>query len=603
MKRTACILGVLCLVGPGVVGLCGCDDDPALDCETRADCANHGECVDGLCECDTGYQGTHCSGCNITGGYVSDDSGGCIPATCEDLDGDGFQGRDDAQCPLGTDHCDDNAQNWTVGGCANCVDGDGDGYGSMCDMGLDCDDTDAAVWDDCNTCIDNDGDGHGVNCSDGPDCNDNDDTVHRGCYEVWYWGDFDTNGTFEVARQFYPGATLSTLSLEGTDTSGPLGGVAVSPDGGHVVVAATDASGLAVLNLYSTDATGMPLTLAAATVAGQQIIQPSFSPDGSRVAFTWDADSASFGLYVVDVGGSVPLLVSPAPGAAGCDVTYYRWAPPQGASQHIAFVGDVDTDGYYALWGVEVTGASPMADAIVATAEATALGVAPLLGFDDADRVYFKSDFEEMGTYRIFRANLDGTGRDQVTGSALVNGNGEASVGAFGLNDAGTHLAFSADAPGVGLYQVYIIDLAVGTADRVSNVTSTSPPAGDALGPLFDSPIVWAPEDDYLAVVADWPADASDLDDAYALFVVPTLNNGGVRLLGMPDVTGQNVVEVAFTPSGEQLLARGDLTSDDNFELFLTENIWSVDVDPSTIRIEDVPTGGDVLGFQVVLVQ
>jgi hypothetical protein len=67
-------------------------------------------------------------------------------------------------------------------------------------------------------------------------------------------------------------------------------------------------------------------------------------------------------------------------------------------------------------------------------------------------------------------------------------------------------------------------------------------------------------------------------------------------------MVGQSVLQVAFAPSGLQIFLRGDLLADDNDELFLTANIWAVDVDPATIRIEDVPTGGDVYGFQVTLI-
>jgi WD40-like Beta Propeller Repeat len=604
MKRTTCILGTLCILGMVCIwGMVGCDDDTVYDCETRADCASRGECVSGVCDCDTGYVGVHCTTCDIMAGYVPDGADGCVPNSCEDLDGDGSEGYDEIGCPLGEDECDDDPDNWSVGGCADCVDADGDGHGTGCDRGSDCDDADDSLWEDCNACIDQDNDGHGVNCTDGPDCNDHDPTVHRGCYRVWYWGDFDTDGTFEVANQFYPGGDKSTLPLAGVDTAGVLGGVAVSPDGGHLVVAASNPGGMAVLNLYTTDATGPAQTLAMGTAADQHMENPSFSPDGDWIAFTWNRDATAMQLFVVPVAGGIAQVVSPTPGGDDCDVTYYRWAPSQGANQHIAFVGDVDTDGQFALWGVEVTGASPMAAEIVSTAEATTLGVQPLLGFDDANRVYFISDFEQMGTKQLFRANLDGTGRDQVAGAALTNGGGEASVSSFGLNAAGTLLAISVDAPSVGLDQVYVIDLGVGDADRVSNVTTTAAPAGDLFGPGANVPIVWGPDDDYLAVISDWTLDASDLDDAYALYVLPTLNNGGERLVGVPGSVDQDVQEVAFAPSGLQIIVRGDLVADENTELFLTQNLWSVDVDPSAIRVEDVPTGGDVFGFFVVPVQ
>ncbi|HUU04006.1 MAG TPA: MopE-related protein [Myxococcota bacterium] len=58
-----------------------------------------------------------------------------------DADGDGYG----LLASGGTDNCDDDVYNWTSNGCANCVDGDDDGFGADCDYGLDCDDTDVGV--------------------------------------------------------------------------------------------------------------------------------------------------------------------------------------------------------------------------------------------------------------------------------------------------------------------------------------------------------------------------------------------------------------------------------------------------------------------------
>ncbi len=597
MRRIQLLLGAACVL---VLGACG--DSTSYDCADRVDCANHGDCVEGICDCDQGFAGIHCSTCDLYGGYVSDGAGGCMIAPCEDLDGDTREGYDEQVCPLGDDRCDDDPDNWTVGGCNGCTDADGDGRGMGCDRGRDCDDADDTIWEGCNACVDNDGDHHGVNCSDGPDCNDNDPTVYRGCYRVVYWGDFDTDGLFEVASQFFPGGDRSKLTLAGMDTSAPLGGVAVSPGGAQVAVAATDASGLPVLALYTLDATSAPLMVAAGAT-GESIIQPSFSPEGDLLAFLWNQGGGAFGLYVVDATGGTPRRVSPSPGCPSCDVTFYRWAQTQGATRHVAFLGDVEADGQVGLWGVEVTAASPLAQDILSTAEATTPSLVPLLGFDNVGRVYFRSDFEVAGTYRIYRANLDGSGREQVPGTTLVNGGGEASVGSFGLSGTGTMLAVSIDAPAAGLFQVYVLDVSAADPDRVSNVTAAPPGPGSLLGPEPGTPIVWGPEEEYLAVTADWPTDASDMDDAYGLFVLPATGNGGVRLLGVPNNAGQDVLDLAFAPSGQRIFAQGDLVANDNMELFFTEDIWSVDVAPVSIRIEDVPTGGDVFGFVVVAVQ
>lgn len=72
-----------------------------------------------------------------------------------------------------------------------CMDADGDGYGTNCAPGPDCNDDDDNVWTDegCANCMDADADNHWVGCDQydddklGPDCDDNDDNVFtdRGC--------------------------------------------------------------------------------------------------------------------------------------------------------------------------------------------------------------------------------------------------------------------------------------------------------------------------------------------------------------------------------------------------------------------------------------
>ncbi len=109
------------------------------------------------------------------------------PSECVDLDGDGY-GSD---CDAGPDCDDDNAGAWTEAGCASCVDADGDGWWVGCDAfpdgvnGPDCDDTDGCNWTEagCANCVDSDGDDFWTNCdiygdcAPGPDCDDNNDTV------------------------------------------------------------------------------------------------------------------------------------------------------------------------------------------------------------------------------------------------------------------------------------------------------------------------------------------------------------------------------------------------------------------------------------------
>jgi len=72
----------------------------------------------------------------------------CTPH-CVDADGDGHFAVDPVYCVDGDDFCDADPDNWTAHGCAHCVDNDGDGFGTDCDRGADCDDNDTAYWDAC----------------------------------------------------------------------------------------------------------------------------------------------------------------------------------------------------------------------------------------------------------------------------------------------------------------------------------------------------------------------------------------------------------------------------------------------------------------------
>jgi hypothetical protein len=112
------------------------------------------------------------------------------PPDCLDLDQDGYG----ENCDLGPDCNDDDFNNHTVDGCANCSDSDGDNQWVGCDTfdeskpGPDCDDNDFNVFSDagCANCVDGDNDGAWVGCDQygdqkpGPDCDDANGNVGLG---------------------------------------------------------------------------------------------------------------------------------------------------------------------------------------------------------------------------------------------------------------------------------------------------------------------------------------------------------------------------------------------------------------------------------------
>jgi alpha-tubulin suppressor-like RCC1 family protein len=184
------------------------------DCDDTA--ATGAPCYDG---CTTFYDDTDADGygnpataadaCSIPAGYVADNTD-CDPAsaihwadcgTCTgagDLDADGYG----SGCDLAD--CDDTLATGT--GCyTGCDiyydDTDGDGYGApmtsatACTTPVDyvsdnsdCDPSSAMHWSDCGSCTDADGDGYGSVCDLGPDCDDSDANANPALTEIYYNG-------------------------------------------------------------------------------------------------------------------------------------------------------------------------------------------------------------------------------------------------------------------------------------------------------------------------------------------------------------------------------------------------------------------------------
>lgn len=163
-----------------------CETDDYLNYTCTRKCTDSSQCQDveanGVCDLGRGYcylfcfsndecpAGTYCSEeYNCRGLHVT-------PTLCVDADGDGKDGFDAASCSAGQDHCDADRHNWTEQGCALCLDVDGDGYGTQCDAGGDCDDTDPTIWYCAETVWSAVSAGAYHTCAVGPDAS------------LWCWG-------------------------------------------------------------------------------------------------------------------------------------------------------------------------------------------------------------------------------------------------------------------------------------------------------------------------------------------------------------------------------------------------------------------------------
>jgi hypothetical protein len=412
-----------------------------------------------------------------------------------------------------------------------------------------------------------------------------------GSQSAYFWGDFVVNGEFRLGYADYPAGTVSVLMPMGL-SGGFVHRVAV--DDSQLAIAGSDTViSPAVLAIYGLEATSTPLILVDAAVFPNAFAffdDVALSPDGTLVAFSADLDLAGArSAYVVPSDGSSDAVrLSPAPSQSGLNVEVLRWAD----ATHVVYAGDVVQNQSSGLWIVDT--AAPAALALLPTGMLSPTqGVAiESLEIDDLGRIYFRSDHQEDDRFGIYRVDPNGGNLEQVSGTALSNGSGEASVGGWSISPDGGSLAFFADAPLEDLAQLYLLDLSTSSATLISALQSA--PLGDYTGDKLDRPS-WAPDSSKLAVITDWLAD-----DEFEVFLVPTGGApGGLRILGVA-ANGQTMdaVQAELSSDGLRLFVRGDLRANNFAELFSTSDLTTADQLPADLVIQEVPaSNGAVAGF------
>ncbi|MDA3864244.1 MAG: hypothetical protein PF689_10305 [Deltaproteobacteria bacterium] len=528
-----------------------CDDDEFN--WTSNGCEN---CVDS----DADGYGTDCDlgpDCDDTDETIFED---CPGTNCVDEDLDTYNSYDATDCPTGEDMCDDDEFNWTSNGCENCVDSDADGYGTDCDWGPDCDDTDEAIFENC-----------------------------PGTAKLFYYGDFEIDGEDGVSYYDTGDDTIYSLSLTDIEPSGYIDSMAVSPDGNSYVVSGEDVNGDAVLNLYSLDSTEV---INLATFSATHVIDISylsFSTGGGqqRVAFLADVAENSFNeLFVVRAtGAQAPEQIS-----EDIDVSRYQWSSNgTGGITYIAFSGV----------GVSEDTSLYVTDISVTTPEATLIepSLASSWNFYLAsdDTLYYKVVSNE-GVYQLWTSDVDGTNQLQVAGTIMNNSEGEASVGTFSLSPSETKLAFGSNANSPLIYDIYVMDIATGDATLMSDIQVTAD-GSNLRGPDFYSPITWNYDETALGVIADWQTTADPYADGdNCVFIVPAQGSaGGFRILTPTTVdNNQDAKVILFTADGLSAFVLGDLVNNNDTQIYHLTDLVTADQDASTIILQDVVGGGDV---------
>ncbi len=418
-----------------------------------------------------------------------------------------------------------------------------------------------------------------------------------GTSDVYLFGDLMINDTFVVARYDGTAGVLTPLSLPGFDGV-DINGIAISPDGGTLLVAGHDVDSTSDRLVAYETTDHMPVTTVVDTgpLASHEVATGliAFSPDRARIAFVADIDSDNeFALYVVpSQGGAPPVRVSQVPPSNG-RIHAYVWVD----ATTIAFIGEVTAPTVMSLWSVDVTASTPTPLPLVPTSALTPMqGVARnQIQVDAQGRIYFRSKHASEELQRLYRVTSTGSGLEQVPGTTILHSGEEASVVAWGLSPDGAALAFAVEPTGdqtVG--QVYVLPLSATEATAVTNFANVT---GNASYQAHEGAIAWDPLGQTIAFAGDWPMDATDVDGQDGVFTSPIASTSAQRVLRPSSTSpGAGALEVYFSTDGTKLYVLGDLSSADDVDLYITDDLTSTDQTATSLNITSVPMLGDVLG-------
>lgn len=183
------------------------------------------------------------------------------------------------------------------------------------------------------------------------------------------------------------------------------------------------------LNIYVFE--GGTVTPLTASVGDD--LQPSWSPDGARIAFTSNRNG-SFNLYAMDADGSNPTLLAASPGFDG----WARWSPD---GTRLVFASD--RTGNFNLYVLNADGSNlqPLAPD---PADDTAAAWSP-----DGTQLVFASERE--GSRDIYIINADGSELRRLTGDVTATESDPV------WSPDGARIAFVSDR--TGNFEVYVIPL------------------------------------------------------------------------------------------------------------------------------------------------
>lgn len=415
---------------------------------------------------------------------------------------------------------------------------------------------------------------------------------------IWAVGDLLTNNS-NIAGGFAADATLPFTPATAPTIVVPGGTGVLSTQTDNVFdargakiayVADRTVAGRFDLNVANADGTN-PIVVIQGGVANVEISSVALSPDGTKVAFTMDSAAVDGGvdLYVATTtAGATPVMISPSRGATvdpALDVsTIYSWSRD---SKYVAFSADLTENGYDQVYVTDTSASTPAPVEVVTRAEITATtgnrGVRGDLLFDANNNFYFRARLAAASTqFTLFKSSAAG-----VKAAVSLPARGDTTVpdaGAFGISPDGTTLVFSADAPTLGLYEVYkatVADLA-----NPTKLTTLVPINTAVLNATFSAPMAFSPDGTKVAMVANFLSGGDNTAEPFVLTLTGTLT----RLTSVPKNQNQDAEQVVWGDNNT-VFVQGDIVTSNDSALYKLDAGMT---DQAPTLAVGVPTGGDV---------
>jgi Tol biopolymer transport system component len=331
------------------------------------------------------------------------------------------------------------------------------------------------------------------------------------------------------------------------DGSNPI----FSPDGSRVVYCADQQTAL-VHELYSVPSGGGANTKLNGVLVNGGDVDPlgtRFSPDGSRVLYVADQDTDEAPeLYSVPAAGGTPLKLN-GPLVLGGRVASAS-ARFNANGTRVLYVADQYTNSVDELFSVAASGGTPVKlnGTLIAGGD---VSLTSSLFSADGSRVVYRADQNLDNVFELYSVPSTGGISVKLNGS-LVSA-GDVVEDSARVSPDSTRVLYIADEDTNEKFELYNVPISAGTPNKLS-------------GPLLSQGDVTAaeftPDGSRVIYLAN-----EDSVSAFELYSVPSAGGTPTKISG-PLVYGGNVTDFQISPNGQRVVYRADADTDGMFELY-----------------------------------